>query len=77
MNLDNILNERLTKRTMKVKPPKKPISKEDRDHQHARECVRLLKSGDYNGGNRYHLMKYYTAVRLGYVEKSTYKILID
>ena len=77
MDLDNILNERLTKRTIKVKPPKKQPTKEQRDHSHARECVRLLKSGDYNGGNRYHLMNYYTAVRLGYVEKGTYKILID
>ena len=77
MNLDDILNEKFTQRTRKPKPAKRPPTKEQIEIKKAKECVKLLKTGDFNKGNKYHLMDYYAAVKLGYIEKGTCKILID
>lgn len=76
MNLDNIINEALVQRT-RTKKVRKPPTKEQKERTRARYCVKLLKTGDYDHKKKSHVMSYYAAVRLGYVEKGTFKILID
>lgn len=77
MNLDNIINKKLTKALYKdIKPRRKQvISKEQKDKNNIRYVIRLIKTGDFDPTKYSHQVKLSMAARAGYVDKKTLTIL--
>ena len=77
MNLDNILNKKLTKTLYKdIKPRKaKPRSKEALERTAIRRVIRAIKTGDFNPQLYSHQLDLSVAVRHGYVDRKTLTIL--
>lgn len=76
MNLDKILNDKLTKITPK-KREYDPVTDAKRDYnrKNAMKCVRLIKTGDLDLTRRSHALMLYIADKHGYVDKKTLTIL--
>lgn len=76
MNLDNILNKKLTKTLYKdIKRPCKKKTKEQRDAENIRYVIRLIKTGDFNPDSKSHCILLALANKHGYVDKKTLTIL--
>lgn len=77
MNLDNVINKKLTKtlhREVKVRKKYKP-SKEKILRDNIRHVIRLIKTGDFNPNKYSHQLQLSMAVRNGYVDRKTLTIL--
>lgn len=77
MNLDNILNKKLTKTLYKnIKPRKStPLTKEKKTEANIKYVIRLIKTGDFDPTKYSHQVKLSQAVRLGYIDRQTLTIL--
>lgn len=77
MNLDNIINKKLTKTLYKNIKPRKQVtpSKEKILQSNIRSVIRLIKTGDFNPNKYSHQLKLSMAVRHGYVDRKTLTIL--
>lgn len=77
MNLDNIINKKLTRTLYKnIKPRKKAtVSKEQKTRDNIKYVIRLIKTGDFDPKKYSHQVKLSQAVRLGYVDRKTLTIL--
>lgn len=77
MNLDNILNKKLTKTLYKDIKRRKttPLTKEQKTLENIRYVIRRIKTGDFDPTKYSHQVKLSQAVRLGYVDRKTLTIL--
>lgn len=77
MNLDNILNKKLTKTLYKNIKRRKttPLTKEQKTLENIRYVIRRIKTGDFDPTKYSHQVKLSQAVRLGYVDRKTLTIL--
>ena len=77
MNLDNIINKKLTKTLYKeIKPKKqKKVSKEQREKTAINHAIRLIKTGDFNPKLYSHQLDLSVAIRNGYIDRKTLTIL--
>ena len=77
MNLDNIINKKLTKTLYKeIKHRKRaPVTKEQKTRENIRSVIRLIKTGDFDPTKYTHQLKLSMAVRHGYVDRKTLTIL--
>ena len=77
MNLDNIINKKLTRTLYKdIKHRKStPLTKEQKTLANIKYVIRLIKTGDFDPKKYSHQIKLSQAVRLGYVDRKTLTIL--
>lgn len=77
MNLDNILNKKLTKTLYKNIKRRKttPLTKEQKTLENIRYVIKRIKTGDFDPTKYSHQVKLSQAVRLGYVDRKTLTIL--
>lgn len=77
MNLDNILNKKLTKTLYKDIKRRKttPLTKEQKTLENIRYVIKRIKTGDFDPTKYSHQVKLSQAVRLGYVDRKTLTIL--
>lgn len=77
MNLDNIINRKLTKTLYKEIKHRKstPLNKEQKTRDNIKYVIRLIKTGDFDPKKYSHQVKLSQAVRLGYIDRKTLTIL--
>lgn len=77
MNINNILNAKLTTKVRKkyLNRYNNPPSKETRERHAINRVIRLIKTGDFDKTSYDHQMKLSVAVRHGYVDRRTLTIL--
>lgn len=77
MNLDNILNKKLTRTLYKNIKHRKPtpVSKEQKTRSNIKYVIRLIKTGDFDPKKYSHQVKLSQAVKHGYVDRKTLTIL--
>ena len=77
MNLDNIINKKLTRTLYKDIKHRKftPLTKEQKTLANIKYVIRLIKTGDFDPKKYSHQVKLSQAVRLGYVDRKTLTIL--
>ena len=77
MNLDNIINKKLTRTLYKEKAHRKqkPRPKEARERESIKYVIRLIKTGDFNPKSYSHQLALSIAVRNNYVDRKTLTIL--
>ncbi len=77
MNLDNVINKKLTRtlhKSTKVRKKYKP-SKEKILRDNIRHVIRLIKTGDFDPNKYSHQLQLSMAVRHGYVDRKSLTIL--
>ena len=76
MNLDNIINKKLTRTLHKQTKHKKCTkSKEQKTYENIQYIINKIKTGDFDPKKYSHQVKLSQAVRLGYVDRKTLTIL--
>lgn len=77
MNLDNIINGKLTKTLYKDTKSRKRTtpSKEKKTRENIRSVIRLIKTGDFDPKKYSHQLKLSMAARHGYIDRKTLTIL--
>ena len=77
MNLDNILNKKLTRTLYKNIKPRKKVTppKEKKLRSNIKYAIRLIKTGDFDPNKYSHQVLLSMAVREGYVDRKTLTIL--
>lgn len=77
MNLDKIINDKLSRKVYKQIKPRKPYrpSPEQMLRSSIRHVINLIKTGDFDPNKYSHRMQLSLAIKHGYIEKKTLVIL--